>query len=480
MSATTDRVPDKSGPVRRRHFLLLLAVVTVAALAGVGAWRLLRPSATPREPPAVPLDGVEPGVAKAIEARLARVRAEPGSGPAWGSLGVVLTAHNFRTAADSCFAEAESLDPNEPSWPYLHARTLLQANPTDERAAELLARSAELCGTESDAPRLQLAEFLLARGRLDEAERQFRLLLERDPDHARARLGLARAAAARDDPKVALDQLRSCADSPFTRKAALQLTAEVRQALGDRDAARAALAEAAAAPDDAPWPDAFLETVEEAKADRASRFGLATQAQREGRADRAEELIGELRRDYPEYADMADCRSLLNRKDWAAAELAARRAVQQAPDSAEAQFLLGAALLGRDDAEGAAACFRRTLRLQPDHAEAYDRLGQALALRGDRAGAIEALRAAVRYLPQQAGPRRRLGELLAQEGHDAEALEHLRRALTVRVRATIRWTMTLRCHHTSLKRQRRKTRSFAGASGLYPSPDLTKLLPRGS
>src|SRR6202011_206230 len=109
----------------------------------------------------------------------------------------------------------------------------------------------------------------------------------------------------------------------------------------------------------------------DAQTDRASRSDQVAQARREGRTARADKLIEGLRRDYPAYGDMADCRLLLKQEDFAGAEALARRAVQEAPDVAEAHYVLGLALLGRQDPKGAADSFRQALRLQPDHAAAY-------------------------------------------------------------------------------------------------------------
>ena len=64
------------------------------------------------------------------------------------------------------------------------------ANPADPLALALLVRSADLCGDDPDAVRLQLAQTLLQQGRPDEAEKQFRLLLQKNPRHAAAHLGL--------------------------------------------------------------------------------------------------------------------------------------------------------------------------------------------------------------------------------------------------------------------------------------------------
>ena len=86
-------------------------------------------------------------------------------------LGQVLLANEFFPEAESCLRRAEELNPREPRWPYLQAAINLWTNPGAEPK---LRRAVELCGDSPPTPRLRLAEWLLSRGRLDEAEAEFR------------------------------------------------------------------------------------------------------------------------------------------------------------------------------------------------------------------------------------------------------------------------------------------------------------------
>jgi tetratricopeptide (TPR) repeat protein len=343
---------------------------------------------------------------------------------------MVLGAHHFIPEAVVCFAAAERFEPGEPRWPYFRGLAL-QLEGYEAEAVPPLRRAVELCPRQPDAPRLRLGEVLLKQDRLDEAEAQFRDLLAHDPGQAPAHLGLARVALARGDPAGARDPLRPSLDSPFTRKAAHLLLAEVEQRLGDAAAAGQALRRAGSLPPDAPWPDPFRDEVEALKADRRTRGRRAEMMLGRGQAGEAQFLLEELDNDHPGTSALAKGRRLLDAKEYQAAEHSFREAVLLAPDFAQAHFWLGVALLDQDDAVGAAACFREAVRLQPQHAAAYEKLGLCLEKRGDRAGALEALRAAVRYLPQSADLHRRLGKLLAAEGERGAALEQLDRALAL-------------------------------------------------
>src|SRR5207244_3018451 len=119
------------------------------------------------------------------------------SASAWGHLGKVLAAHEFIVEGDICFRQAEQLDPSQPRWPYYQAITLSLGNP--EAAIPKLQRTVELCDCEPDRPRLRLAELLVGQGRLDDAADQLRRLLQKNANHPRAHLGLARLASLRGD-----------------------------------------------------------------------------------------------------------------------------------------------------------------------------------------------------------------------------------------------------------------------------------------
>src|SRR5262249_20590872 len=155
----------------------------------------------------------------------------PRSAAAWGQLGRVLLVHAFDGDAQACFAEAARLDRREPRWPYYLGLALVRGNP--EAAIPELRRAPEPGGEAARATRLRLGELLQAQGRLDEAEEQYRVLERQDPANPRAALGLARLAWDRGEMEQSLSQLRLAADSPFTRKQAHLLLAEIHERQGD-------------------------------------------------------------------------------------------------------------------------------------------------------------------------------------------------------------------------------------------------------
>ncbi len=402
--------------------LVLLVLGSGAALA----WKLWPRTPLP-PPPALDPAGVDPVVWKAVAAARAEVEGKPGSARAWGRLGMVLLAHQFRAEAVACLTRAEQLDPGDVRWPYYQALAVRRSDP---EATIACLRRAVAAGPEHEGPRLLLAEMLLQRGQVDAAEALFRAVLDREPDNSRACLGLAQAAFERDDLAACRDRLHQAEDDPRTRKAARSFLAEVEQRCGDRPAADKALREARDLPDDLPWPDPLAESVQALVVGHLEVVTRAASLLQQDRLDQAIPLLQRAVQDYPEssWARVLLGRAWLRAGNLAAAGEMFREAVRRTPEAVEAQFYLGVVLSEQKDWEAAVPYFREAARLKPDHALAWYNLGFCRQRQGDRAGALEAFRTAVACKPQFAEARVHIGELLAEEGQTAAALEQLRQA----------------------------------------------------
>jgi tetratricopeptide (TPR) repeat protein len=370
-------------------------------------------------------------VARVIGQARAAVGQAPSSAGAWGRLGMALYVHSFADAAGTCFAEAERLDPGEARWPYFRGVILAEGDP--EAAAGELRRAADLCGGVPDAPRLRLAELLLARGHLDEAGEEFGRALQQDPTDPRALLGLGRLCVRRGDPARGRPYLELAARDPHARKAAHVLLAEVCGRLGEQKAAEAHQ-QAAAGGDDPAWPDPFLAEAMQLQTGRKVFLVRANVLLEQGRLAESVAVSRQTVRDYPD-ADTAWLilgKALLQARDLPAAEEALRTALRLAPDSVEAHFHLGFAAYLRKDYPAAADAFGKAVGLKPDFPMGYYHLGYCRVEQGDRAGAVEAFRNALRCQPDLAPAHVALGELLLKDGRKAEAVEHLRLGVQLR------------------------------------------------
>jgi tetratricopeptide (TPR) repeat protein len=414
---------------RRRWYRSWWFGVTVSALVLLAAALVYLHLSRSPAPPEVDVAGVDPAIVAALSQAREAVLESPRSAEAWGRLGMVLVVHDYRPQANVCFDQAERLDPRDVRWPYFHALGSLAVT-DDEAALPKLEQAVALCGDDFDGPRMRLAELLLRLNRVDEAETHFRHLLDIDPGHVRAQLGLARIAAKRGNHQAALRSLDLAQKDRRTQKAAYKLLAELQQRLGSEAAAEAATRRAAELPDDLSWPDPLRDEVAVV---RLGKLALLLQARKLRLEDRGAEAILVLRqavRDYPNADDAWHQlgQAYLRAKDPQSAEPAFRRAGELAPRSHEHVFYRGAALAAMEDIPAATACFRKAIQLDPTFAPAHHNLGNCLMQAKDPEGAIAAYRTAVRYGPDLFDARLALATLLADRGRPAEALVHARQA----------------------------------------------------
>jgi tetratricopeptide (TPR) repeat protein len=424
-----------SGGRRRGIVLVALAAVALAAGGGWYAWRWY----TAPEPPELSLKGVEPAVARAVEEAAEGVRRAPRSGGAWGRLGQVLLAHSFDEEAGVCFARAQEFDPANPRWPYLQGLRLLRNDP--EAALPYLRRAADLCDRydeDNPAPRLRLAEVLLQLNRLAGAQEQFRAVLEKEPQSARAHYGLGLLALARNDPPTVVAELRPLASNPRARKKACSFLATAYRRLHDEQAADRFDRAARGLPEDGVWPDPYLAEYRKLEVGRPSRFRQAIEG--------AGETLHSLTHDYPDGQAYA----LLGVRQveagaYAEAEQSVRKALRLSPRNVAANGYLAIALFAQAERlwhdspgkrEAARAMFRegaeraaRATAVKSDFALAHLFRGRCLMYLGRQAEAIRCFRRAVECQPELADAHLYLGEALAEDGRVKEARVHLRHAV---------------------------------------------------
>jgi tetratricopeptide (TPR) repeat protein/SAM-dependent methyltransferase len=115
--------------------------------------------------------------------------------------------------------------------------------------------------------------------------------------------------------------------------------------------------------------------------------------------------------------------------DMDAAAVHNRRAIELAPDYADAHLNLGNVLKAQGKPDESAACYERVLALRPQSAEARYNLANVLGDQGRLDAAIAQYREALVLRQDYADAHNNLGTALAAKGELSEAVAHYQRAL---------------------------------------------------
>lgn len=314
-------------------------------------------------------------------------------GDAWGELGLILMAADYRGRAEVALLNAHGLAPRVLRWPYYLAH-LYRWRGDRERAADFFARALTLEPAHL-AALVWLGRMELDRGRPGAAAAAFERALDVDPASAAALAGAGQAALAARDGDRAVGYLeRALALDPSAGSLHYNL-AMAHRALGDLEAAQSHLRRrggGAPAP-----PDPLLEAY-----DGLLRGALAYEI----RGMRAMEA---------------------RRFDAAAAIF--RAGLAETPDDPSLRHRLGTALMMAGDAGGALAEFEATLRIAPDFEKAQFGIGVILGMSGRHAEAIGRYAAAVELRPNYLEARLGLAEALRLTGRLEEAAEQFAAAV---------------------------------------------------
>jgi len=381
-----------------------LAACAMLVAVGTAVWRWVSVPAIPRPD----LAGADPQVVLAIDDAQARVRVHPDAAAAWGELGLVLYAQAYGDEAVACFKRATALDDRTWRWPFFTAAARSHLDPGE--GAELMEEAIRRDPT-AVWPRLLRAEWLVALGRGEEARAEYEAILAVSPDHARARLGLARLLVTGGDADAALVALGSAVDHPSTRRAAREFAAQLAARQGDRAGAERSLSAAAALPPDTPWPDDPLATeLPRRRVGKRSRIKLVSQLEKEGQIAEADALSRRIEEDHPEIYLFVEGRIQLEKGNPAAAEKAFRQALTIDPRAVEIRFQLGRAIALQGRHAEAADVFRELLEREPGYGPAWLELGRSL-IDIDTSAAVAALESAIAYMPSSDEARTALSQL---------------------------------------------------------------------
>jgi protein O-GlcNAc transferase len=255
-------------------------------------------------------------------------------------------------------------------------------------------------------------------GRLPEAEKVYRQILARHPNHAEALhlLGVLASQVGKSDAAVELIRRAVALRPDF---------AEAHYNLGITLSAKGQIDEAISS---------FRQVVRINPDSAEAHYGLATALQAQGKLDEA--IASHLRaiQIKPDYDvahyNLGNALRDKGRLDEAIASY--RTVIRLKPDYADAYNNLGIALKDIERVEEAIASFRQAIQIKPDMAEAHSNLAGALTLAGQFEDAIAACREAIRINPGFADAHINLCKALTDAGRFDEAMPLYHQAIRMR------------------------------------------------
>lgn len=265
---------------------------------------------------------------------------------------------------------------------------------------------------------LNLAVTYVNAGRLPEAERLCREVLQTDPTqhHAWHLLGLIATQVGKYDVAVNLIS-KAIAISPDFSDAYYNL-GNAFKGLNKLDEAKENYQKVLALkPDD-------LEAL----------YSLGIILNEQGFPEEAAASYGKALALKPDYAEAHNNLgvTLLQLKKWDEAIASYKRALDASPDYAEAHNNLGIALRVQERVEEAAASFKNAIALDPGYAEALSNLGMTLLQLSKLEEAVASIQKAIEANPDDADAHNNLGIVRKEQGHRDEAAACYRKALSIK------------------------------------------------
>jgi tetratricopeptide (TPR) repeat protein len=344
---------------------------------------------------------------------------------AYGKLGRLYFLYDIVDLTVPALRNAQTLAPDDPRWPYFLAVHLTFEGDLEE-AERHLRRALEL--QPDDPPTLaRLANVLLDQGRADEAEPIFRRAVELPPQRAAALAGLARIAQERGEHQEAIELARQALELQPEADSLYHVIGMSLRALGDREAARAALEknEHGRVRFQDPWVDALAEENASAEA----HFQAASDAMRRNDLPAAIDFYRSYLAikgdDALTYHNLGV--ALLSLDRWDEGLEALRRAVALDEKSRSAHYSLGSALADLGRYEEALPHYRRAHELDPAEKGIHADWATLLAKVGRVEEALAELEAILAEDPEQFYARLKYGAVLAQAERDQEARTQLER-----------------------------------------------------
>ncbi len=357
-----------------------------------------------------------------------RVRAEP-TAANWSELGMFYWAHYANEPARECFRQSLALDPDDLARRYYLARLYEEVD--WEQAAEQYAKAEAL--PENYAPMfVRYGDLLMQLDRPAEAKSHYEQASRLEPQSALPLIGLARAAAAEDD---AVAERRFYSDAvkadPQCRQAWTGLAQSFRRE-GLLTEAFDAYRKASRLPvSEAGMPDKLYVRVQKMEVVSRRESMTADQLMMAGQWKEASAAFGRLIEKQPQWsrARLGLAQSYLRMGESSKAEKVLLETVKAFPNEVDAYELLAAVYESQSQWNAAEKAYGKCVELQPGRASSHFAMGLLFERRDDLAGATESYRQAVNASPQFAPAQLSLGVALMRQAKPNEGLPYIRNAV---------------------------------------------------
>jgi tetratricopeptide (TPR) repeat protein len=307
-------------------------------------------------------------------------------GRAYGEIGMLLMAAEYRDGADAAFENAQALTPDDFRWPYYRAHNeKLRGN-----AATSLAffERAHQVQPDDVATLVWLGGAYLDQGRASDAEPLFMRALSQQPQAVAVQFGLGRTALEKKEYSRAAQYLEQALTIDPKAAAIHYPLAMAYRAMGNVEQAETHLKQRN--PGDVLPPDPLMDQLNALLESAVAYEVRGAQALDEGK--------------------------------WPDAARYFRRGTELAPDEPSLHHKLGTALAMTGDTQGAVDQFQLVVRRWPSFAKAQYSYGVILAANNRHREAIEHFQAAIRSEPQYVEAHMQLAEALRASGRLQEAL----------------------------------------------------------
>jgi len=307
---------------------------------------------------------------------------------AYGQMGMLLLAAEYRGEAESALLNAQTFNPRDARWPY-YLGHLYKLRGEATKSIASFARALEL--QPDDVPTLVwVGEGDLDQGKPDEAEAHFSKALSLQPRSVAAQYGLGRVALAKQEYAKAVQHLEKTLSLDPQAAVVHYPLAMAYRGLGDQAKAQAHL----------------------------SLRGTLALKPEDPMMDRLNALLNSALAYEVSGADALD------RGDFKGAADSFRKGIEVAPKEPSLHHKLGTALALLGDGNGAVQQFNEALTLDPDFVKAHYSLAVIQSSTGQTAAAIQHLNTALKNEPGYVEARLQLAHVLRRDGRFEASLPH--------------------------------------------------------